>query len=531
MTKTIKNFISEKRGLFIWGSALAFIIISALILILSPWSPDLLSSKTLGEAEAVMTTKVRVYDGIWDEKRYSDELYSPIGIALKGGNLIIADSMCDRIQIIDERENKRIGRPGQYGLSYLTSGALIDGYHQNARFQKPSDIAVRADGDIIVCDTGNHTIRKMDDDYVITIAGNGKSGYSEGKEGSAKFHAPRSVVVDTDGIIYVADTMNHCIRRIDLKGNVTLYAGTPTISGYRDGALTEAQFFEPCGLYLAKEGELYVADSANHSIRKIANNVVTTVAGMPGEIDKSTGYPQGGYIDGSNYEARFYFPRAVTMLGDGSLVVADSMNHSVRMITADSTKTLFGNGEADGYYGSAENLKLARPEGVYADSEILYISDTLNNRVIAVPLTERILEGRPSREQMLAETGIATSSKYAYRGEIRVYHGSKRVDMGRVKPWNTQDYIYVPIRPFFEALGAVVDLDEKSGLLIITINEEETFLKLDYDYFILKGVAVTTTDEIVRLFPYTFEWFPEFSVITLHIPDDLRLAAEVSWEE
>ena len=474
---------------------------------------------TPGEAEAVMTTQIAVFDGIWDAKRYSDEFYYPIGVAMSSEGLIVADSVCDRIQIIDGLQNKRIGTPGEYGLSYFDSGALIDGYRENAMFMKPSDIAVAPDGTIIICDTGNHVIRRMDDTFVITIAGSGESGYMDGKEGESRLNSPRSVAVDKDGVIYVADTLNHCIRRIDLLGNVTLYAGTPGQSGFRDGELHQSQFYEPSGLYVTEDGTLYVADSANHSIRRIKDGLVYTVAGEPGEIYR--GYPLGGYIDGNNSDARFNFPRDVSMMPDGTLLVADSMNHAVRKITPDVTVTLVGGGTADQYYKSAENLKLTRPEGIYTDGETMYISDTLNNRVVAVPLTGRILQGRPSRETMLQTTGISTTSRYAYHGEIRVFIGNTRVDMGRVSPWNTDDHIFVPIRPLFEALGAEVTLNERTNILTIKIKEYETLLVLNNGYFILKGVAVTTAEEIIRLFPYTFEWFPEFNLIALNVPVDL----------
>ena len=500
------------------GAAALLIITGVALLVIKPWaSEDMLSA--LGEAEAVMTTKIEVYDGIWDVRRYSDEFYYPIGITLSAEGIVVADSMSDRIQIIDRLQNRRIGSPGQYGLSYLDSGALSDGYRESALFMKPSGVALAPDGTIIISDTGNNVIRKMDDTFVITIAGNGEAGYQDGREGEVRFDSPRAVAVGSDGSIYVADTMNHCIRRIDTRGNVALLAGVPGQSGYEDGASGQAMFNEPSGLYLSDDGALYVADSANHSIRKIENGTVTTIAGQPGEIDR--GYPQGGYIDGNNSIARFNFPRDVTMLPDGSLLVADSMNHAVRRITPDATTTLVGGGVADQYYKSAENLKISRPEGIHADRGTLYISDTLNNRVVAVPLTERILQGRPSRETMLQTTGISTTSRYAYHGEIRVFIGKSRVDMGRVPPWNSAEQVYVPIRPLFEALGAEVMLNERTNILTIKIHEYETYLDLDRDYFILRGAAVTTTDEIIRLFPYTFEWFPEYNLIALNVPPDL----------
>jgi len=519
-----KNLFYNKKTVVISACVCLLTVISVtILLILKPWVPDEESRTALGEAEAVMTTKITVFDGLWEPTRYSDEFYFPIGVAMIGENIIVSDHFSDRLQIIDNERNRRIGRPGMYGLTYRDSGAMVDGFRENAMFRKPSGVFVCPDGTVIIADTENHAVRRMDDEFVITVAGAGEAGFNNGKEGEALFNSPRSAVMCPQGYIYVADTMNHCIRRIDNEGNVTLFAGNPQQSGYADGNLIDARFNEPFGMVVDEGGRLFIADSANHAIRKIENGIVSTIAGKPGETDRFTGYPQGGYTDGDNSEARFNFPRGVALMPDGSLIVADSMNHVIRLITPEETRTLVGNGIAEQFYASAENLKIARPEGIYTDGEILLISDSSNNRVLAIPLTERILEGRPSRYSMLTKTGISTTSRYSYQGDIRVFIEDEWVDMGRVAPWNTPDAVYVPIRPLFEALGAAVTLNERTNTLTIAIQDEEAVLNLDRDYFILRGVAVTTIDEIVRLFPYTFEWFPEFSLIALYIPNDLRV--------
>jgi DNA-binding beta-propeller fold protein YncE len=527
------NFIRpSKRQLFIGISAVALVVTAVTILVIMLSRAGDRALRSSGEAEAVMTTKITVFDGLWDHDRHTDEFYYPTGIALMGEYLVVADYMCDRVQIIDGDSNRRIGMPGQYGLSYLDSGAFIDGYREHAMFMKPAGVSVNPDGTVLIADSGNHAIRRMDDEFVITIAGNGLAGFADGREGEAQFNTPRSAVMGPDGYIYVADTMNHCIRRIDSDSNVTLYAGVPGVSGYADGSIMEAMFFEPHGIYIDEGGVLYIADSANHAIRRIESGTVTTVAGMPGEINRLTGYPEGGYIDGNNTEARFNFPLGVALMpGDvnnpdglqGSrILVADSMNHAIRLITEEGTRTLAGNGIADRFYASAENLRITGPSDVYTDGETLFIADTFNNRVLAVPLSERIMAGRPSRMSLLAETGITTDSRYAYGGDIRVFIGNERVDMGRVAPWNTAENIFVPIRPLFESLGAVVTVDESTDTLTISIQEYNTVLRLDRDYFILRGIAVTTISEIERLFPYAFEWYPEYSLIAMHIPMDLQ---------
>jgi len=210
------------------------------------------------------------------------------------------------------------------------------------------------------------------------------------------------------------------------------------------------------------------------------------------------------------------------LLPDGSILVADSLNHSVRLITPEETRTLVGGGLAGRFHCSAENLRFTRPEGLATDGETLFISDTMNNRVVALPLTERVLAGRPSRGQMLADTGLTVDSRFAFRGDIRIFLGNQRVDMGRVQPWISGDSVFVPIRPFLEALGAVVQLNEPTGELSISIGGTVTLLMRDRDYFIMRGVMVTTLGELNRLFPYVVEWFPELSLIALYIPQDLR---------
>ena len=476
----------------------------------------------IGTAEPVAVTAVSYFDGIAEQVNIFDELYFPVGIALMGSYVVVADSMCDRIQILDGGANARIGMPGRFGLSFHDSGAFIDGFRENAMFMKPSGVFVTQYGSIIVADTGNHAIRQIAGEFVITIAGNGTAGFRDGSETQAQFNNPRAAVMCRAGYIYVADTLNHVLRRIDPSGYVSLFAGSAGESGFADGLLQHARFFQPAGLYITDDGVLYVADSANHAIRRIEGGVVTTVAGQPGSPIRFSDYTDGSHIDGPNHYARFNFPRDIAVLPNGDILVADSLNHAVRLISSDSTRTLLGGGMAGRFHESSENLRLTRPEGIATDGETLFISDTMNNRVVAVPLTERVLDGRPSRTQMLAETGLTVDSRFPFRGDIRVFLGDRRVDMGRVPPWIRGDSIFVPVRPFLEALGAGVYLDEASGNLSITIADTMTILARDIDYFILRGVMVTTLSELTRLFPYTIEWFPELSLITLYIPHDLR---------
>jgi len=475
-----------------------------------------------GLAEAVAVTSTQQFDGLSDAEDILDELYYPIGLAIMGDYLVMADSMGDRIQILDGAYNQRIGLPGRFGLSYGQSGAFIDGFREYAMFMKPSGVFVTHEGDILVADTENNAIRKITGAFVITVAGNGTAGARDGRETQATFNNPRAVVMCKQGYIYVADTLNHTLRVIDPSGDVRLFAGAPGQSGFVDGALLDARLFQPSGLYITENGVLYIADSANHAIRRVENGVITTVAGQPGAAIGLSAYLEGGYIDGPNEQARFNFPRDVALLSNGDILVADSLNHAIRKIMPQGTITLLGGGDVGRFHYSAENLRLTRPEGIATDGETLFISDTMNNVVVSLPLTERVLNGRPSRPQMLADTGLTINSRFAFRGEIRVFMGERRIEMGRIQPWIRGDSIFVPIRPFLEALGAGVYLNESAGILSIVVDDTVTTLVNDLDYFIMRGTMVTTLDELMRLFPYTIEWFPELSLITVYVPQDLR---------
>jgi len=509
-----------KKGLVALGIVLLLVIGAGLFIWLQGEEEP--ERFVTGEAEAVAVTPVVSFDGLFNPLRVFDALYAPMGITLLGDYIVVADSMCDRVQFLGNGTSRRVGRHGRYGLSYYYAGAFIDGFIETAMFMKPAGVFAAPCGGIIVADTGNHAIRKITGDFVITLAGNGTEGYQNGAEGQARFNRPRGVVMCAEGNIYVADTLNHIIRRIYPNGYVTLFAGAAGQRGFVDGGLTEARFFEPSGLYITDAGVLYIADAANHALRRIENGHVTTLAGQPGAAIHLSDYYHGGFIDGNNAYARFNFPRDITRLPDGSLLVADSLNHAVRLVTPAYTRTLFGGGEAGFFHHSAENLRLTRPEGITTDGYRVFISDTLNNHLVAVPISQRVLKGRPSRGQMLAETGLSVDTRFVFRGDIRVFLGDRRIDMGRVQPWAQGGSIFVPIRPLLEALGSMVVLDETSGILYVRVGDTVTVLNRDRDYFIMRGVMVTTLDELLRLFPFTLEWFPELSLLTVFIPYDLR---------
>src|SRR4051812_11156531 len=147
-----------------------------------------------------------------------------------------------------------------------------DGNAANARFNLPGGIAADSAGNVYVADTANHTIRKISGGTVSTVAGlAGASGSADGKS-SARFNQPQGVAVDTNGILYVADTGNHTIRRIALDGTVSTLAGAAGNPGTLNATGTNAQFYEPEAVAVNGNGSrVYVADTWNHAIRQITS--------------------------------------------------------------------------------------------------------------------------------------------------------------------------------------------------------------------------------------------------------------------
>lgn len=257
-----------------------------------------------------------------------------------------------------------------------SNSGSADGTASAALFNGPRGVAVDTSGQIFVADTFNHTIRKISPGgSVTTWAGAaGAAGSADGPAGSARFNSPAGLAIDSSGNLYVADMMNHTIRKIGADGAVTTLAGSPGNGGTADGAGSSARFQEPVGVAVDANGNIYVADSGNSAIRKItAGGVVSTVAGVAGET---------GHNDGSASDARFDGPYGVAVDRLGNIYVADTFNHTIRRITSGGNVSTFAgqvgqSGSADGFGTGAQ---FSGPAGIAVDSAgSVYVTETANH--------------------------------------------------------------------------------------------------------------------------------------------------------
>ncbi len=184
-----------------------------------------------------------------------------------------------------------------------------------------------AEGNMYVTDTGNHTIRKITPQGVVTtLAGlAGKPGSSDGNGAVAQFNSPSGIAMDKSGNLFVADTLNQTIRKITTTGVVTTIAGSPLRSGSSDGDGTSARFNRPSGIVADKDGNLFIADCFNKTIRKLSpEGAVITYAGAPGSKSIAEGY---------RTSARFIYPEGLAIDSVGNLYVSEAPGYGIRKIT------------------------------------------------------------------------------------------------------------------------------------------------------------------------------------------------------
>ena len=315
------------------------------------------------------------------------ELYDPAGVAVdSAGNLYIADSGNQRIRKIDSTGTiTTIAGTGELGFSG-DGGPAVE-----AELRSPRGVAVDSAGNLYIADSRNRRIRKVDSTGTITtIAGTGELGFSGdgGPAVEAELHSPHSVAVDSAGNVYITDSSDRRIRKVDSTGTITTIAGTGEFGFSGDGGpAVEAELYDPLGVAVDSAGNVYIADYRNRRIRKVdSTGTITTIAGT-GEF----GFSGDG---GPAVEAELRSPYGVAVDSAGNVYIADVSDQRIRKVDSTGTiTTIAGTGECcfSGDGGPAVEAELRNPYGVGVDSAgNLYIADSGNQRIRKIDSTGTI---------------------------------------------------------------------------------------------------------------------------------------------
>lgn len=353
----------------------------------------------------------------------SAQLSTPGGVAIDGaGRVYITDPVNDRVRRVDT--SGIISTVAGGGMPGTVSGSAT-----SAALSAPLSVAVDGLGNFYVADRAEHRVRRIDAMGVITtVAGTGVSGFSGdgGPATSAQLHDPEGVAVGSLGL-YIVDTGNHRIRRVDANGVITTIAGSGSGNGLFNnddgGPATSALLNLPSDVALDGLGNVYIADTSNQRIRRVdTNGVITTFAGSgPGG---SNGFGFAG--DGLQAtDARLSSPSGVEVDGLGNVYIADTFNHRVRRVDAAGVITTVA-GTTLGFSGdglAAITAQLTSPRGVAFDAAgHLYIADLANHRVRRVDAITGVITtvvGTGAAGDS-GDGGAATSAQLTFPGDVAV---------------------------------------------------------------------------------------------------------------
>ncbi len=340
-----------------------------------------------------------------------------------------------------------------------------DGPAAEASFNNPHGIAADNQGNIYVAERYGHRIRKISSSGIVTtLAGSGEVGNADGIGTSASFYEPWGICVGVDGNIYVADTKNNLIRKITPAGEVSTFAGNGSY-GITDGPAEAASFGNPTGIDSDPEGNLYIADHLTHIIRKITpDGTVSRIAGAPF---------CHGLVDGPSGNALFNRPYGLAFDEvSGNVIIADEWNHVIRSITPDgAVKTIAGNGtqghtDADGDYATFNY-----PWDVTTDDQgNIFVADGYNHSMRKLVPSG----GAPASYLVATFAGTSGDSGYAdgYGTEAK-FNGAASLHYSK----SSQEVFIADT--YNNMIRKIVDNNEQSIMLDIVNNEQGVICEND----------------------------------------------------
>ena len=392
----------------------------------------------------------------------------PIGVAVDAdGNVYVADRGHHRIRKLTKTGTEyiitTIAGTGEEGDEDGDGDIGDGGPATAAQLNGPRGVAVGDDDYIYVADTGNNRIRQIGPDGVITtIAGSEDGG--DGSAMSAQLSVPRGVAVDADDNLYIADTGNNQIHKLDDEGIVTV-AGA---GGLGDGGpATNARLLDPTGLAIDVDGTIYITDSGNNRVRKVdVEGTITTLAG--------TGEEGEGGDGGPATEAQLYYPLGVVIDSEGNVYISDTFNNRIRKVDSEGIITTFagtgerGRFEADeiGDGGPATEGKLRGPTGLAFDAEgSLYITDFGNRRIRKVDTKGIITTFAGTGERSFSgddgpagEAQFSSPLGFEIDGDGNFYLTDRYYDRNRIRKIDTEGII-TTIAETASSGGVTVDTD------------------------------------------------------------------------